>query len=138
MPAIAHVILLALLMGGTPSARHWHDSDDRGTRWQIHDDENDWNGGGRAHGCLFEPNDLRVLTHYYVPGRRSLPAEIEKTLYRTGHLPAGWEHKIKPPSLSAELRLTPLPHNYRRGYIDRYAIVYDPAKQIILDVAPVF
>jgi hypothetical protein len=138
MPALAHVILLALLMGGTPAARHWHDGDDRGKNWQLHDHEDDRNGGGRAHGCLFEPNDLRVLTHYYAPRGRSLSPEIEKALYRTGHLPRGWEHKIKPPSLGAELRLTPLPHNYRRGYVDRYAIVYDPATQTILDVAVVF
>jgi hypothetical protein len=138
MLAIAPLMLLTLLAAGDPAVRHWHDVDENGTYWQLRDDEDDQDAAARGEGCLFEPNDLRVLTHHYGRRARALPPGLEKKLYRTGQLPPGWERKIKPLPLGTEMRLAPLPHDYRRGYIDGYAIVYDPATQMIVDIAVVF
>jgi hypothetical protein len=126
------------LLAPAVPARHWHDVDDSGRYWQLRGEDDDLDAAARAEGCLFEPNDLRVLTHHYAQRARSLPPGLEKKLYRTGQLPPGWEKKMKPLPLGAEMRLTPLPRNYRRGYIDGYALVYDPATTMIVDVAVVF
>ena len=62
----------------------------------------------------------------------------EKKLYRTGHLPPGWERKMEPLPLVVERQLVPLPGGYRRGVIDGYAVVYSPRTRVIIDVTALF
>jgi hypothetical protein len=138
MPATVYVMLLALSISGAPAAKHWHDNDDRETQWQHRDDDDDRDEDARAGGCLFEPNDLRVLADYYPLQRGSLPPGPRKKLYRTGHLTPGSQRSIAPLPLLVEVRMAPLPHHYRRGVIDGYAVIYDPATWMIMDVAVVF
>jgi hypothetical protein len=138
MPSTICVTLLALLMSGTPATKHWHDDDDHGKKHEKHrHDDDDRDFDHRADGCLFAPRDVRVITDYYAPRYRSLPPGLQKKLYRTGHLPPGWERKIEPFPVVVERQLVPLPRGYRRGVIDGYAVVYDPGTRVIVDVAVV-
>jgi hypothetical protein len=139
MARTPYVMLFVLVMGGAPAAKHWHDTDEPGTRSKHHERHDvDDEGDGRTERCLFEAYEVRVLTDYYGTERRSLPPGLQKKLYRTGHLPPGWERKIEPLPPVVEMRLALLPHKYRRGIIDGYALVYEPATRLIIDVTPLF
>jgi hypothetical protein len=139
MPFTVHVMVAALMMGAPSQGKHWHE--DRG-HWNKHvqhrdaDDDRDFDH--RRGGCLFEPGDVRVITEYYAPRYRSLPPGLQKKLYRTGHLPPGWERRIEPLPVVVERQLAPLPRGYRRGVVDGYAVVYDPGTRIIVDLALLF
>lgn len=134
MPATVYLMLLTLSIGGAPAAKHWHDDGDRETHWQHPDDADDRDVDVGAERCLFEPNDLRVLTSYYTQ-RRSVPPGSPTKLYRKAHLAPASQRLIEPLPLLVEVRMAPLPRRYRRGVIDGYAIIYEPATQTIMDVA---
>jgi hypothetical protein len=56
-----------------------------------------------------------VITEYYAPRYRSLAPGLQKKLYRTGHLPPGWERRMQPMPVVVEQQLVPVPQGYRRG-----------------------
>src|SRR4029450_8086166 len=49
-----------------------------------------------AEPCSFEDREVRIIREYYQPRYRSLPPGLAKKLYRTGHLPPGWERRMEP------------------------------------------
>jgi hypothetical protein len=81
---------------------------------------------------------VRAIREYYEPRYRTLPPGLQKKLYRTGRLPPGWEKKLQPIPVVVDRRLVVLPGDYRRGYLDGYAVVYNPGTHVIIDIAPVF
>jgi hypothetical protein len=130
-------LLGGILLGESAWAQHWHDDKEHWKQHQKHDD-NDRGYDHRAGGCHFEPHDVRVIREYYAPRYRNLPPGLEKKLYRTGHLPPGWERRVQPMPEVVERELVPVPTGYRRGFIDGYAVVYDPGTRIIIDVTAIF
>jgi hypothetical protein len=82
--------------------------------------------------ACFTEEHVRIIREYYHP--RSLPPGLEKKLYRTGHLPPGWERRIRPFPVVIEQRLPPVCAGCVRGYMDGYAIVYQPQSRLIIDV----
>lgn len=131
MKRFIYLALSVMLLMATAAAKHWHD-DDRGKG----------RGKGKGHAddersCYFQQQDARVLDEYYGPRYRTLPPGLQKKLYRTGRLPPGWEKKLEPLPVVVEQRLTPLPSGYRRGFMDGYAVVYNPGTQIVIDIRPV-
>ena len=103
-----HILLVAMLLGGPPANKHWHDDDDHWKKHQKHhdgdQDDDDW-----ADGCYFRPRDIVVISDYYAPRYKPLPPGLQKKLYRTGHLPPGWERKLEPFPVVIERQLVPLP-----------------------------
>ena len=103
-------------------------------------------GGNQVHGHdvrpidrrdrarYFAPGDLRLLRGCYRPRYHELPPGLQKKLYRTGRLPPGWERKMRPFPWRVERRLVGLPPYYRRGFLDRYAVVYYPRTRVIVDI----
>ena len=137
MKPTIQVVLLAALLCSPIVAKHWHEDNDH---WNKHDhhDDGDRDFDHRAEGCYFAPGDVRVISEYYGPRYRNLPPGLQKKLYRTGHLPPGWEKKMQPLPVVVEQRLVPVPAGYSRGFIDGYAVVYNPRTQIIVDITAVF
>jgi hypothetical protein len=84
----------------------------------------------------FRSNDIVVIRDYYKPS--GLPPGLEKKLYRTGRLPPGWEKKVRPFPAYIETQLPPPCGGCSRGYIDGYAVVYNPGTRVIVDVQAVF
>jgi hypothetical protein len=104
--------------------------DDRGGKhWKGRDDEEHHRRYGAA---CFREEDVRVMAEYYQP--RALPPGLQRKLYRTGHLPPGWERKIRPFPVVVERRLPPSCAGCVRGYMDGYAIVYQPQSRLIIDI----
>src|SRR5438874_2387832 len=136
--------MLLFLVGLAASAVHSaaakdHD-DDRGNKhankhWKDDDDKD--RERHRAYGDIcFREDHLRVIHDYYRP--RSLPPGVQKKLYQTGQLPPGWEKKIQPFPSMVERELPRLPAECARGYMDGYAIIYQPRSRIIVDIHAVF
>ena len=90
----------------------------------------------RSGDTYFTPTRVQVIREYYGPRYRALPPGLQKKLYRTGSLPPGWQKRFQPFPVLVERRLGPLPREYRRGVIDNYAVVYDPRRDVIVDVVP--
>ena len=103
-----------------------------------HDDDKHWKKHAKQAPCYFQPHDVRVINGYYAPQYRSLPPGLAKKYYRTGHLPPGWQKKLRPFPVAVERQLVVLPPEYRRGVIDNYAVVYEPRTRVVIDVMPVF
>jgi hypothetical protein len=141
MKPFAYLTLSVLLLSGPVLAKHWHEDDEHGRKHgkKFRDeDRDDDRRHASARSCYFEQRDVHVLTEYYAPQYRSLPPGLQKKLYRTGHLPPGWERRIQPVPVVVERQLVALPPDYRRGFIDGYVVVYSPRTQVIIDVAAVF
>jgi len=94
--------------------------------------------GNVAVHVLFAPRDVQVIREYYAPQYRRLPPGLQKKLRRTGQLPPGWQKKYQPFPVVLERQLVTLPRGYRRGIIDRQAVVFDPRTHVIVDVAVLF
>jgi hypothetical protein len=88
--------------------------------------------------CYFGDKDVEVLGTYYAPQVRSLPPGLAKKYARTGKLPPGWEKKLQPIPVVVEQRLAPVPVGYRRGYVDGFAVVYNPRTGLMIDVVALF
>ena len=79
---------------------------------------------------LFGDHDRGIIHSYYSglpPGlakRSELPPGLERQLQRNGVLPPGLRAKLRPFPAALERRLAPLPSGYRRGMLDRHAVVY--------------
>jgi len=66
------------------------------------------------------------------------PPGLQKKFYRTGQLPPGWQKKMQPFPYEIERRLPPIPDGCARGYMDGYAVVYEPRTRVIVDIHAVF
>jgi hypothetical protein len=124
------------LIGTIPRAAKAWDHDEHERKWkQDHgDDRRDYDDREhhRRYGdACFRDEHLRVIRDYYHP--RGLPPGLEKKLYATGQLPPGWERKVHPFPVELERRLPPLCGGCARGYMNGYAIVYQPRTHIIVD-----
>ena len=141
-PVIYLVALTAglVLVGGPAWADHRHDDHDHWKKHAMHrgDDDDDRDGDHRERDCYFQPHEVRVITDYYAPRYRGLPPGLAKKYYRTGQLPPGWQKKLRPFPVAVERQLVVLPAEYRRGVIDGYAVVYEPHKQVVIDVVALF
>jgi hypothetical protein len=122
MKALALLILPGLLI---VSAK------DHGEKHRKHHEEKESERHRKYSEACFRDGDIRVIQSYYHP--RSLPPGLEKKLYRTGTLPPGWERKIRPFPATIETRLAPLCVGCARGYMDGYAVVYEPRTRVIID-----
>src|SRR5262245_5111297 len=128
-----------VFLTGPAWADHWHDDHDHWTQHaKHHKGHDDRDFDHRSNGSYFQPHDVRVITEYYVPRHASLPPGLAKKYYRTGQLPPGWQKKMRPFPVPVERQLVVLPPDYRRGYIDGYAVVYNPRTQVVIDIAAVF
>lgn len=92
----------------------------------------------RPHVVYLRPNDVQIIRNYYARAPRRLPPGLQKKLARTGELPPGWQRKLRAFPIVVERRLTPLPPGYRRGFIDGYAVVYQPRTGVIVDLAEAY
>ena len=126
--ALIYAAVSTLVLAGPAFAKHWHD--EHGKKHAKHE--------ARAERCWFEERDARVIREYYAPQYRRLPPGLAKKFYRTGHLPPGWQKKMRPLPVVVERQLVVLPPEYRRGVIDGYAVVYDPRPQVVIDVVALF
>src|SRR3954467_6050636 len=108
------LVTAGLLIVGAASAKHWHEDE---KHFKLHErmtDEDD-HRNHRAKDCYFQPGDTRVITEYYGPRRRELPPGLQRKLYRTGHLPPGWEKRMQPLPVVVERQLAVIPSGYSRG-----------------------
>src|SRR5258708_10664405 len=115
MAALIGWMLCGLVGGGYAASKKWHEDEDQWKKHAKHhhegDDDRDYDH--RTDGCHFWPRDVRVIREYYVPRYRTLPPGLQKKLYRTGHLPPGWERKLEPFPLVVERQLVAVPSGYR-------------------------
>ena len=93
---------------------------------------------------VFRSRDREIISRYY--GQRSglppglakrggdLPPGLEKQLRRNGTLPPGLQKKLRPFPAALERELGPLPRGYRRGILDRHAVVYRTDNHTIADL----
>jgi hypothetical protein len=137
MNPLVRCLLLGALLSNPIFAKHWHEDDDHWNKHSHHDDD-DRDFDHRAGNCYFGPGEVRVISEYYGPHSRNLPPGLQKKLYRTGHLPPGWQKRMQPFPVVVEQQLAPVPVGYSRGFIDGYAVVYNPRTQIIVDITAVF
>jgi hypothetical protein len=116
----------ATLMAGQPGGKH-------GRR---HDDDRISNRHGHV-DIVFSTGDVQIIREYYAPRYRRLPPGLQKKYARTGTLPPGWQKKVEPFPMALERRLIVLPPGYRRGMIDRQAVIYNP-RGVIIDAMIIF
>src|SRR5262245_58664635 len=129
------LVLSVLPTAAIAKPKHWHEDQ---KHWNAHwdgrdDDRDEWRRHDAA-GCYFQRQDIAIVREYYEPRVRSLPPGLAKKLYRTGHLPPGWEKRMEPLPVVVERRLVVLPREYRRGYIDGSIVVYSPRTNVVVDV----
>jgi hypothetical protein len=87
---------------------------------------------------VFSTDDARMIREYYAPRYRTLPPGLQKKLARNGTLPPGWQKKMQPFPVALERTLVVLPPDYRRGIIDRRAVIYNPRTLVIIDLTDLF
>jgi len=104
MRPLISLIFSSLLLSGPATAQHWHDDDDHWKKHAKHEEDRHV-FDHRAEGCYFQPGDARVITQGYEPRYRQLPPGLQKKLYRTGHLPPGWEKRMQPLPVAVERQL---------------------------------
>ena len=97
-----------------------------------HKDKSEIVAAAQERAIYFRPGDVRLITGYYTP--RRLPPGLQKKLYRTGHLPPGWEKRYEPLPVVLERQLPAICAGCGRGLIDNHVVVYDKKTRIILDV----
>ena len=115
-----------------PSAAAWdHDNHEKKT-WNHCERDNRGDRGHyrRQEGSRFRDEHVRMMRDYYGP---QLPPGLHKKYYRTGQLPPGWQKKIRPFPRQLERRLPPLCGGCARGYVDGYAVVYQPRTGLVID-----
>jgi hypothetical protein len=87
---------------------------------------------------VFTSREVGIIRQHYAPRYRRLPPGLQKKYARTGQLPPGWEKKMEPFPVAVERELVVLPSGYRRGVLDRHAVIYNPRTQVIIDVVVLF
>jgi hypothetical protein len=112
-----------------------HD-DEHGRKHGKYDENEDRDRHRRYGDACFREEHLRVIRGYYA--ERRLPPGLAKKYYRTGQLPPGWERKIQPFPVEVERSLPPVPPGYARGYVDGYAVMYQPQTHVVIDFHAVF
>jgi hypothetical protein len=138
LPFLLLLSLVAVPVDAAPHAKRHHPKHVTNVEHPKHARDVEKTRDRGTERVYFSPTDVRVIHEYYAPRYRTLPPGLQKKLYRTGQLPPGWQRKLQPMPVVVERRLAPLPSDYRRGVIDGYAVVYDPRRQVIVDVAPVW
>ena len=118
MKRLLCAVAMTLLSTAPVYAKHWHNS--------------------RAPRCYIGEHDVIVMREYYAPRYRSLPPGLAKKYERTGQLPPGWAKRVEPVPYVLQPRLEPIPPRYRRGVVDGYIVVYEPRRQVVIDVAAIF
>jgi hypothetical protein len=117
------------------------DRDDRrsqGNRQDARrDDRRDDRRDSRASDRYFRDRDVIVVREYYRPYYRPLPRGVRYHYVRHGHLPRGWERKMRPVPVYIARDLHPIPHGYSRGIIDGHLVVHN-SRGLIVDVAVLF
>lgn len=108
----------------------------RGDQHGNHDDRHD-NGNHRGQAkhvsnYRFRSNDYSELRRHYNGPRRFKGARPR--FVRGQYLPVDWRARIRPVPVTIIRELPPPPPGYQFGYIDGYAVCYDPTTRIIADV----
>ena len=118
-----------------PQGARAKDHDDHGRKhWRDDDDDRDRHR--RYSESCFRDEHMRVIRGYY--RERELPPGLAKKYYRTGQLPPGWERRVQPFPYEVERSLPPVPPGCARGYVDGYAVVYEPRTRVVFDFHAVF
>jgi hypothetical protein len=139
MKAVISATVTIWLLAAPVSAQHWHDEREH---WQKYDkdldDDRDHEFDSHLQGCFLQPVDVHIVSAYFAPRSRELPAGQRKKYYRSSHLPRGWEKKIEPLPGAVEGQLMAIPREYRRGIIDGSVVLYEPKTGAILDSVILF
>lgn len=117
----------------SPGGQAWDHDGEHGNK---HRKDTDEDRHQRYRDSCFREEHLRVIRAYY--HERKLPPGLAKKYYRTGQLPPGWEKRIQPLPYQVERGLPPAPAGCARGYVDGYAVVYQPQTRVVLDFHAVF
>jgi Ni/Co efflux regulator RcnB len=98
-----------------------------------HRDQGQANYRNQGSSYHFRQEDAPRLRQQY--SRMDRVDRDRRPHYSAGqHLPAGWNQRIRPVPTSVYRQLPPPPPGYRMGYLDGYAVAYNPTTQIIADV----
>ena len=121
--------------------------DHRGSRVAIRrddrrdrDDDRRHRGNDRRdvrHDRYLRDRDIIVVRDYYRPYYQPLPRGVRHHYARHGHLPVGWERRIRPVPVYVTRDLHPVPYGYSRGVIDGHLVVHDN-RGFIFDLAVLF
>ena len=134
LPFLLAAFLLAIVPRG---AKAWDHDDHEKKHWKHHDFDDDDRDHHRRYGdSCFRDEHLRIIGDYY--HRRDLPPGLQKKFYRTGQLPPGWAKRVCPFPYEVEQRLPPVCGGCARGYVDGYAVVYQPRSGLVIDFHAVF
>ena len=112
------------------------DHGDHGNKYWRDNDDEDRDRHRRYGDDCFREEHLRLIRDHY--RERALPPGLAKKYYRTGELPPGWEKRIQPFPYSVERNLPPQCVDCARGYVDGYAVVYQPRTGAVIDFHAVF
>lgn len=129
-------LFLAGLVGSSPRIAIAGDHGDHDEKHHRDRDDDDRERHRKYRDDCFRDEHLAVIHDYYRP--RALPPGLEKKFYRTGQLPPGWEKKIQPFPEVVERRLPPVCAGCARGYMDGYAVIYQPRTRVIIDIHAIF
>ena len=133
------LIIFALAAGSllTPQVVKARDHDDDHGRkhWRDNDDE-DRDRHHRYGDECFRDEHLRVIRDYYRV--HELPPGLAKKYYRTRELPPDWDRRVQPLPYEVERGLPPVPPGCARGYVDGYAVIYQPRTHFVIDFHAVF
>src|SRR5437667_2513487 len=108
MRSVIYLMSCALLFDLPLTAKHWHENQKHWDKHSKEADDDDRHVNHHADSCYFQPHDTRVITTYYAANSRPLPPGLQKKLYRTGHLPPGWDRRIQPLPVVVERQLAPV------------------------------
>ncbi len=97
-------------------------------RYEREDRDEDDRGPQR----YFRSGDARLIQEHC--RIQSLPPGLQKKLYRTGHLPPGWEKRFQPFPAVVERQLPPVCVGCRRGLFGSFAIVFNERTSVIVDI----
>lgn len=133
MRTLGFVLVTALLAILPHSAVAWGYDNHEKQQWKHSDFDNKQNRDHQRHyaHARFGDEHLRIIRDYYHPG--GLPPGLQKKYYRTGQLPPGWQKKVRPFPHEIERRMAPLCDGCARGYVDGYAVVYQPRTGLVID-----
>jgi len=118
---------------------HGHDDrrDDR--HGDHHDDHDDRHDNGNHYGQYKHDRDYRFRDNDYVELRKHYkgPRRFKgdrPRFVRGEYLPVDWRRRVRPVPVVIVRELPPPPPGYQFGYLDGYAVCYDPTTRVIADV----
>ena len=136
MRSLMLLVVTGCMALSPPSTKARDHDDDHGRKHWKDDDDEDHERHRRYGDSCFREEHLRVIHGYY--HERGLPPGLAKKYYRTGELPPGWERRIQPFPYEVERGLPPVSAGYARGYVDGYAVIYQPRTHVVIDFHSVF